>query len=269
VRRSNELGAKGSNRSAVVFGIAMGLIAILAHSVVDFNMHVPANAMTAIALISILTCHLRFATEGYWFNPGVVGKIFSTLLLAGIFGYFTVQIARIARETYYNRKSEKPLLFAERLEILKKAYSIEPNDPDLIRSIGEILRKKGWEGEDGFEAKLQEALVWFEKGMRLNRWDPYNYAYSGMCYTWLGEKQKASEMFEKSKELDPENYYLLSLYGWHLFQEGKLVEARGYFGKSLGYFGWSDGKNELARSYIDLIDRKLAEQRQEDVESKK
>ena len=39
---------RGSNKFAFVLGGSMGLAAILAHSVVDFNMHIPANAILAI-----------------------------------------------------------------------------------------------------------------------------------------------------------------------------------------------------------------------------
>jgi O-antigen ligase len=54
---------KNSNKFALVLGATLGLAAILVHSVVDFNMHIPANAILAIALMALLTSHLRFATD--------------------------------------------------------------------------------------------------------------------------------------------------------------------------------------------------------------
>ncbi len=269
VRRGNEIGAKGSNRSSIVFGISIGMVAILAHSVVDFNMHVPANAMTAVALMAILTSHLRFATERYWFNPGIIGRLAGTVFIGVGLGYFILQVWRVGMETHYNKKAEKPLRFSERLEVLKKAHAIQPTDPDVAREIGEVLRKRAWEGNDGYQELLREALGWYQKAMKLNRWDPYNYAYSGMCYAWLGDKKKSAEMFEKAKSLDPESYYLLALYGWHLLQEGDLIQAKKYFLKSYGYNGWANGQNEMAKNYLDLIDRRLAEEQQQAVELRK
>ena len=46
-----------------MLGASLGLAAILAHSAVDFNMHIPANAILAITLMALLSSHLRFATE--------------------------------------------------------------------------------------------------------------------------------------------------------------------------------------------------------------
>src|SRR5438105_2801025 len=57
--------ARSSNKFCCVLGASVGLFAIMVHSVVDFNMHIPANAILAVALIAILSSHLRFATESY------------------------------------------------------------------------------------------------------------------------------------------------------------------------------------------------------------
>ena len=63
---------RNSNKFAFVLGASLGLAAILVHSVVDFNMHIPANAILAITLMALLSSHLRFATDRYWvtLKPG-------------------------------------------------------------------------------------------------------------------------------------------------------------------------------------------------------
>ena len=50
---ASDLGEKPSNKFAFVLGAALGLIALFCHSVVDFNMHIPANAILAIALMAL------------------------------------------------------------------------------------------------------------------------------------------------------------------------------------------------------------------------
>ena len=78
-------GARNSNKFAFVLGASLGLAAILAHSVVDFNMHIPANAILAIALMALLSSHLRFATERYWVTLNRWGKaVASVVVLAGV-----------------------------------------------------------------------------------------------------------------------------------------------------------------------------------------
>src|SRR5438067_11566210 len=44
-RGQNDFGAKRSNKSSFVMGGALGLLAILVHSFVDFNMHISSNAI--------------------------------------------------------------------------------------------------------------------------------------------------------------------------------------------------------------------------------
>ena len=89
---------RNSNKFAFVLGASLGLAAILAHSVVDFNMHIPANAILAIALMALLSSHLRFATERYWVTVNHWGKAFaSAVVLAGV-GYLGQQGWRHAAE---------------------------------------------------------------------------------------------------------------------------------------------------------------------------
>jgi len=54
VKGGADIGGKGtSNKFALVLGSSVGLTAILIHSLVDFNMHIPANAIMASLLAGI------------------------------------------------------------------------------------------------------------------------------------------------------------------------------------------------------------------------
>ncbi len=65
---------RNSNKFAFVLGASLGLAAMLVHSVVDFNMHIPANAILAITLMALLSSHLRFATDRYWVTLRALGQ---------------------------------------------------------------------------------------------------------------------------------------------------------------------------------------------------
>ena len=53
-----------SNRHALFIGAACGhLLALAVHSLVDFNLHIPANAILGVTLLALLSTYLRFATE--------------------------------------------------------------------------------------------------------------------------------------------------------------------------------------------------------------
>jgi tetratricopeptide (TPR) repeat protein len=258
VRRTNEIATKPSNRSAVVFGCSVGLLAILVHSAVDFNMHIPANALIAVTLLAIVTSHLRFATERYWFNPGVFGRLLGTALVAGTMGYLGWQLSHLGPESYLLRKfHSKPATFENGMATLKKAYAAEPRDGDVAYEIGERLRVKAFEADDGWEQLTHEAITWLERGIQLNHWNAFAYVSLGQCYDWLNQPQKAADYFEKALSLDPKQHYVLSMYGWHLFQVGELERAYKYFKESYIYYR---NDNPVAEEYMKIIETRLAEQ---------
>src|SRR6266481_456851 len=78
----SDLEQKSSNKFAFVVGGSAGLVAALVHSMVDFNMHIPANALIAVTLMALLSSHLRFATERYWvtLGPGIKATASAVIL---------------------------------------------------------------------------------------------------------------------------------------------------------------------------------------------
>jgi hypothetical protein len=259
VRRSNEIATKPSNRSAVVLGCTVGLLAMAFHSVTDFNMHLPANALVAVTLMAILASHLRFATERFWINPGVFGRILASLLLLGAGAYFVWQLSRLGPQTWTISQYFQPLTFEQRVDLLQRAYAFEPGNSAVTIEIGEVLRKKGFEGDEGWEKQIRAAIPWFERGIELNRWNPFNYMNLGMCYHKLKEPAKATEYFEKAIELDPKGYQILRMYGWHKLQLGDLQAAQKYFRESYTYC-WEN--NDDAKTYLEIVERRLAESAQ-------
>lgn len=259
VRRSNEISTRTSNRSAVVLGCTVGLLAILFHSVTDFNLHIPGNAVTAMALLAILTSHIRFATERFWVNPGIPGRLIVSIVILGGGGYMGWQFSRLAPETYWLAKFYAPATDEQRLDYLKKAHAAEPKDAAVVVAIGEQLRKKAFDGDEGWEELTRQAIPWFEKGAQLNKWNPFNYTNLGACYDWLREHDKANEFFEKALALDPQGHWVLFWNGWHKLQRGELAEARKFFQDSYN-FNWQD--NPEAKKYVEIVDSKLAEETQ-------
>ena len=50
-RPANDFGARKSDRTAFLVGASAGLVAEMLHCIVDFNMQIPANAITAIRCV--------------------------------------------------------------------------------------------------------------------------------------------------------------------------------------------------------------------------
>ena len=257
VRRTSDIGSKPSNRAAVVFGCSIGLLALAFHSFTDFNLHIPANALIAVTLMAILSSHIRFATERYWLNPRIVGRLFGTIVLLATAAYLAVQLVKVGKQTYVLSKYVDPISFQDRVALLNRAHEIDPMNSAVTLELGEQLRKYGWKVDVGGEKYIRESMPWFEKGIQLNRWNPFNYMNLGMCHHWLKDPEKATDYFEKAIALDPRGYHILAMYGWHKLQLGDLEGAQKYLKDSVT-FAWNI-ENRDAKVLLEVVERRLAE----------
>lgn len=256
-REPNDLVSKGSNRAAFVCGATMGLVAILVHSFFDFNMHIPANALLAVTLMALLSGHLRYATEGFWVTANPALRVCLSLAALVAVGYLGVQDWRRARESAWLERAARETTYSPALiSALKSAAAVEPFDPDTTYAIGEALRHWSWQGDEGYEKVAEEAAGWFQRGMQLNPYDPYNYMKLGMCLDLLGRHTGAAPLFEEAVRRDPNNYYVAAHYGWHFVQTGDYAAAKHWFERSIQIKWWD---NPLPYNYLEIVKRKLAE----------
>lgn len=294
VRRTNDISSKPSSRGAVVLGGGVGLAAILFHSLVDFNMHIPANAILTITLMALVTGYLRFATERHWVTSVWLIRIaVTTVGVAGI-AYLGQQGMRRFQESLLLAESDQLRRSIERdtikiqeltdaevsasemalsaelsvkvlddiqreIGVLKSANAVEPFNAKTTYRIGKGLRTLSDLVLTGDESDklLTDALQWFETGIRLNPFDPYNYMRAGMCQEDLRNASQAETFFKKSVELDPNNYFVVAHYSWHFIQIGDYAEAKRWSDESLRLSDWR--WNGIALSLRDLAERRLRE----------
>ena len=98
-------------------------------------------------------------------------------------------------------------------------------------------------------------MQWFDKSSALNRYYPYNPLHCGMCLDWLRRHDEAYSAFRKAQALDPNSYYVAALLGWHYVQIEDWAAAKEWFLKSLNLMS---GKNPIARTYLGIVEQKLA-----------
>jgi O-antigen ligase len=251
----SDLGGGNSNKFAVVLGTSIGLLAILVHSTVDFNMSVPANAILAVALMAILTGCLRFTTDRYWFTARTGSKVLATLLLlvgAGALGW---QGVRSAREYVWLKRARQAPDLASASAAFEKALAIEPGNFQTTYKNAEALRKFSQE-KDGDEALATRAIEWFDRGIKLNPYDGYNYLGRGICLDWpLDRKNESQPSFDRAVELDPNGYFTAAYVGWHYFQLGDYPAAKVWLERSKRL----DANNVLADSYLGFASQRLLE----------
>jgi O-antigen ligase len=257
-RAEKDFGSGQSNRLAFFLGASMGLLALAIHSVVDFNLHIPANAILGVTLLALLSSNLRFATESYWLNIRLPVKIMVTAALAGGVAYLSWQEWRRGHEQFWLARAEQsPVPFPDRAELLEKAFAAEPMNFEISYNIGEAYRIQSFEGGSDNEALAQTAMDWYSRGMKLDCFDGYNYMRYGMCLDWLERHDEAAGYFSRAEELDPNGYYTVANIGWHYVQAGDYAAAKSWFERSLR-LEWHED-NDFARSYFEIVEQKLAE----------
>lgn len=263
---SSDLGGRsGSNKFAFVAGASMGLLAILVHSWVDFNMHIPANAILVVTLMALLSSHLRFATERWWLRAGLPWQLMvSAVLLAGA-AYLSPQARRQILEFASLRRAEQaPAFSPAEIERLKGAFAVEPKNSATVTAIAEDLQHQSQEGGTrypdlggvSYRDLAQEAMLWYERGIKLDRWDSRNYSGVGWCLDWLGRQAESGPYFDHAEELDPNNYFNMNNIGFHYIQLGDFAAARPWFERSLRL---EYTQNPIAQNYLTLVNARLLE----------
>jgi O-antigen ligase len=253
----NDFGRGMSNRFAFSLGASAGLLALAVHSVVDFNLHIPANAILGVTLLALLSSNLRFATERYWLGARLPVKMLATLTLAAGVAYLSCQGWRRVREAAWLAQAERlPNFSPERAAAWKKAFDVEPMNFETAYNLGEAYRVESFDGGQDYKDLAQKAMGWYARGMKLDPHNSYNYLRYGMCLDWLEKHDEAGPYFNHADALDPKGYYTAANIGWHYIQAGNYAAARSWLERSLR-LEWHG--NDIARSYLDIVERKLVE----------
>jgi O-antigen ligase len=269
VRNSADLsGKQTSNKIAFLLGGTIGLTAIFFHSAVDFNMHIPANAMIAVTLMALLSSHLRFATDSHWFTMGKLTRILATVVLLAGALFLGSQAARRTHESYWLARYSNGLPDAyspAQVAILEKAFAVDPNNFDTAYNIGEAYRVQSLEGGENYKELAAKAMEWFERGMKLNPWDGYNYLRYGWCLDWTGRQSESQPYFSKAEQLDPNGYFTMANIGLHYVELSDFAAAKPWFERSLR-LDYDD--NVTAQRYLPIVNRKLLENATNDISAK-
>ena len=255
-REENDFGSGQSNRFAFFLGAVCGLAALAVHSAMDFNLHIPANALVGVTLLALVASNARFATERFWFRPGGTLKVVLATALGAVVVYFSAQAWRLGGEAHWLAQAEaQPVFSPERAAMLDKAFACEPKNFATAYEIGECLRNQSLNGGGKYSASAQKALDWYACASRLNPHDGYNFLRTGMCLDWLGRHGEAEAACRAAEARDPNGYYLVANIGWHYVQTGDFAAAQEWFARSLKLCSTD---NAIAKNYLAICESRLA-----------
>ena len=257
-REENDFGSGQSNRFAFFLGAVCGLASLAVHSLMDFNLHIPANALAGVTLLALLAGNTRYATERFWFKPGRNSKLALSIVLGGASIYFVAQAWRLGGEAHWLATAERlPVFSPERTVALEKAFAYEPKNFSTAYEIGECFRNQSLAGGASFVAPGQQAIGWFAQVIRLNPHDGYGFLRTGMSLDWLDKTAEAEPFYRQAEARDPNGYFMVANIGWHYVQTGNYAAALEWFVRSLKL---SEKDNHIARNYLAICESRLAEQ---------
>ncbi len=258
VRRSdNDFGSGLSNRFAGFLGMLGGLVAMMVHSLVDFNMHIPADALVALTWLALLSSNLRFATERYWHKVRLPGKLGVTVLLAAGIGYLSWQTGRLGGATWWLvRAGQLPDYTQAQARAREKAFAWEPMDAANAYAIAEDYRLPALQPSPASVGLMTNALAWYQRSQQLNPHFALSYVQAGICLDELGFPSEAGASFAAADLHDPNGYFPAAYYGWHYLQQGQSAAARPWLWRSLQL---QPEKNPVAHACWTAVEQDLTD----------
>ncbi|HEY4415141.1 MAG TPA: O-antigen ligase family protein [Verrucomicrobiae bacterium] len=255
-RAEDDFGSGQSNRFAFFIGATGALLALSIHSVVDFDLHIPANALVGVTLLALLASNLRFATAGCWWRINTLGKIALTSVVLATVISFAADEWRRGHETLWRAQAERQLDNTPAKAVrLEKAFIYEPHNFRTAYEIGECYRTESFKGGSDFASLAQTAMDWYDRGNKLDPFDAYIWLRMGMCLDWIGKPGQAEKYYNQAEALNPNAYIVLEYIGWHYVQIHDYAAARQYLIRSVRINSHSD----FSRNYLGICEAKLAE----------
>jgi O-antigen ligase len=243
-REENDFGSGMSSRYAFYLGAVSGLFALAVHSLVDFNLHIPANALAGVTLLALVASNIRFATKRYWVRTRLPWQFALTALFAGFMLYLGTQAWRRGGEEFWTKRAERvpigPNYSNDQAALLEKALACEPKNSLTAYNIGECFWTQSLDGGDDYASLAQKALDFYEQGIRLNPHDERCALRAGMCLDWLGHHLDAEKYYATAEKLDPNGDFIVANIGWHYLQIGDYAAARQWFIRALKLSNWKD-----------------------------
>jgi O-antigen ligase len=217
-RRAARGSAPLSNRLALNIGALCAVAAYIVHSVVDFNLHIPANALLLAFVFGLIA------------NPDITqtserlrsdGNLLPRIAVALLGAILLVQGARLFPGEYYAEharaalRDEKP---AAAISFAQTALHHEQQNPDIFFYLGRAFRALAHQRKQGEErAPLYDAAVAaFERARALAPLDGTYPLDMASTYDEMGRFFDAERMYVLARAHDPQSIDVANVYQTHL-----------------------------------------------------
>ncbi len=220
---------------AIAGGVLASTVALLVHSIFDFNFHIPANAITFVALAglmragnSITNYELRITNYRVVYLTVGLG-----LMLVVLFAVPVVVRHYLADREY--RKGivlEKEIRWNKALNFFAAARKIDKDNFLYPAKMADLYLSKSRFSKDKKDL-LDKVIVHAKEAIALNPRYAKQYITRALAYEGQGRNKKAEEVYKKALELDPNNAHYYEMLGLFYFRIGEKEKARIAFEKGI------------------------------------
>ncbi|MDQ6860938.1 MAG: O-antigen ligase family protein [Verrucomicrobiota bacterium] len=219
-RRVAQGGLLSSDRVALTIGAFAAMAAYAVHSAVDFNLHIPANALIAACIFGMLANLGRLPHLEAMADEAKRMRTFR-LLSAGLAAILIIQAARLIPGEYYAEQARVALRdenpnFA--IALARQALTYEKRNPNIYFYLARGLSALAFSSTDPGEQNdlYERAVVIYDQARRLAPLDgtyPLDIAF---LYDRLGRFEEAEWMYFLAHERNPHSPTVAGLYQSHL-----------------------------------------------------
>jgi O-antigen ligase len=229
-REAQERSETRSHELALLIGALCAVGAYLMHSVVDFNLHIPANALVMAFAFGII------ANPGTGFIPakpfangiGVLARFAMVaaamvILIRGLPLLPGEWFAEQARVALRDRRLEDARKFALR------ALEHEKQNPNIYYYAGEADREMVVQQIGPVDQLKDESLKMLQRGLEVFPLDSRTTLKLAHAYSDFGMFDEAEETLERAREIDPNSTLLYAYQGLVAQTKGDLEAAESYY----------------------------------------
>ncbi|HST29501.1 MAG TPA: O-antigen ligase [Chthoniobacterales bacterium] len=207
-----------SNALALQIAALAAIATYVVHSIVDFNLHIPANALLLAFVFALLA------------NPGTARKektvvtvplVVWRLAIPVLAVLVLIQCWRLLPAEYFTERARMAVRDNDpgaASAFATHALATEKQNPNIYLHLGRAIVAEGVaaESEQKRAVLLQIALVAFQKGWALAKQDEIFPLELALLYDSFGRFPEGEWMYDEALRLDPRNQDLKRYYASHL-----------------------------------------------------
>jgi len=225
-----------ADQRAFAVGSAVAVAVIVVHSFVDFNMHIPANALLVVTLMGLTVAMEDGNTPSRRLAMRRVPRIVLAAMLVGLAGMsvrFGIPLARANYNNSWGNAYKDALAWDQAMDSYRRAIAADPHFPEPYAKIGDIFRSRSAlaaaPGDQAERQQLaQQAIAAYRQSLELNPYQSEVMLRLASAYELAGDNSSALGTYNRALAVDPNNafnYMRLGIFYRHVGEEQLAVEA--------------------------------------------